>query len=93
MKLSRQKVNLVVADMEVSGDMVPDVVRIDKGRLIFSPAFVNLEYFDAAIGVSDIHMKGRLENFIPYMFKDETIRGSLDMSSNLAGSECSYGFR
>ena len=75
--------DLTVADMEISGDMVPETVRIDKGKMVFAPAFVNLEYFDAAIGVSDIHMKGRLENFIPYMFKDETIRGSLDVSSNL----------
>lgn len=75
--------DLEVAGMELSGGDIPEPVRIEKSKLVFSPEFVNLETFDAAIGVSDIHMDGRLENFLPYMFKNETIRGSLNMSSQL----------
>ncbi len=44
---------------------------------------MNLEKFDASIGQSDLHLDGRLENFIPYMFRDETIRGNLNMRSHL----------
>ncbi|HYW96365.1 MAG TPA: AsmA-like C-terminal region-containing protein, partial [Bacteroidales bacterium] len=75
--------DLSVTGMEVSGGDIPEPVRIEKSKLVFSPELVNLETFDAAVGISDIHMDGRLENFIPYLFKDETIRGSLNMSSQL----------
>ncbi len=75
--------NFEVRDMEISGAEIPEPVKIGKGRLVFSPEFVNLEYFDATVGSSDVHMEGRLENFIPYIFKDETIRGNLKLTSNL----------
>jgi len=36
-----------------------------------------------SIASSDIRMNGRLENFIPYVFKDETLSGNLNVNSNL----------
>jgi len=74
---------LEVLNMEVSGGEVPFPVNLSKVTMYFSPRFVNLETFDALIGTSDIHMNGRLENFIPYVFSDETIKGQLELSSGL----------
>jgi hypothetical protein len=62
---------------------VPKPVMIDQTTLNFSPQYVQLESFDANIGSSDVHLKGRLENFIPYLFADGTIKGSLDFNSQL----------
>ena len=73
---------LEVMNVQVSGKDIPMPVTIEKTSMYFSPQFVNLSAFDAKIGNSDIHMNGKLENFIPYVFKNETIRGSLNFSSN-----------
>jgi hypothetical protein len=61
----------------------PQGVKISSTQLNFTPKKVDLVNFDAHIGRTDIAMAGTLENFIPYVFKDETVRGKLDLNSNL----------
>ncbi len=73
---------LEIQDIKVSGKDIPMPVSISKASMLFSPKFVNLTTFDALLGGSDIHMDGKLENFIPYVFKNETIRGNLNFSSS-----------
>ncbi len=72
---------LEVRDLEVTGADIPEGVKIQKSRLVFSPEYVILESFDAGIGESDLHINGKLENFLPYVLRDETIKGSLSVSS------------
>lgn len=62
---------------------LPKEVFIQQTILNFSPQYVKLATFDATIGSSDIHMKGDLENFIPYLFSDGIVKGSLDLTSDL----------
>ncbi len=62
---------------------LPQGFKINETVLNFSPKFVDLAKFDSQIGKSDLKMNGRLENFIPYVFKDETVRGTLNITSNL----------
>ncbi len=75
--------SLEASGMEISGGEVPKPVKIDGARLVFSPRFINLENFDGTIGVSDFHLDGRLENFIPYFFSDEILRGQMNMNSRV----------
>ncbi len=56
---------------------------IKKATLVFSPKFVDLSAFDMQVGKTDIHLKGKLTNFIPFALKGETIHGNLDFSSSL----------
>lgn len=56
---------------------------IEKAVLNFSPKFVELAAFDVKVGNSDVHLNGKLENFIPYALKGETIKGNLTLSSNV----------
>jgi len=60
----------------------PHGVKIMSTQLNFTPRRVDLVSFDAIIGRTDIAMNGSLENFIPYVFKDETVRGRLTLKSN-----------
>ena len=60
----------------------PQGVKIAGMQLNFTPRRVELANFDAVIGSSDIAMNGSLENFIPYVFRKETIRGTLALKSN-----------
>ena len=68
---------------ELSAPDIPQPVHIQKTVLNFSPRFVDLATFDATVGASDFHLDGRLENFIPYIFEDGTVVGSLNLASNL----------
>jgi uncharacterized protein involved in outer membrane biogenesis len=72
-----------IQDFEFNSPDIPQPVMIQQTILNFSPRYVQLASFDAAIGSSDLHLKGDLENFIPYLFSDGTVKGSLDLTSNL----------
>ena len=60
----------------------PQGVKIASTQLNFNPRRVDLVNFDAVIGNTDIAMSGTLENFIPFVFTDETVRGTLALRSN-----------
>jgi hypothetical protein len=57
-------------------------IRINNANLAFSPRYVDLSAFSAQIGKNDIAGNGKLENFIPYFLKDETLKGTLSINSN-----------
>ena len=61
----------------------PQGVSIPRAVLEFSPQFVELSAFESQIGRSDFRMSGRLENFIPYVFNDGTVRGNLTFASSM----------
>ena len=60
----------------------PQGVKIMSTQLNFTPKIVELVNFDAVIGRTDISLNGSLENFIPFVFTDETVRGNLTLTSN-----------
>ena len=60
----------------------PQGVKIIRTHLNFTPRFVELVNFNAVTGKTDIMLNGRLENFIPFIFKGDTVRGSLVLRSD-----------
>ncbi len=58
-------------------------VSIPGAILDFSPRYVELSDFDMQLGRSDIRMSGRMENFIPYLFNDGTVAGTMMFSSTM----------
>jgi len=70
-------------DFEFRSPDVPQPVMVHQALLNFSPQYLHLESFDVNMGSSDIHLKGRLEDFIPYLLADGIIKGSLDLKSQL----------
>jgi hypothetical protein len=59
-----------------------DDIQIKNASLSFSPRYVDLTDFLAQIGKNDIAATGKLENFIAYFMKNETLRGNLNVTSN-----------
>jgi hypothetical protein len=57
-------------------------IQIENAHLSFSPRYVDLSAFSAIIGNNDVKANGKLENFIPYFLKDETLKGNLAVNSN-----------
>jgi hypothetical protein len=66
----------------ISPDL-PQGFKIIESTMNFSPKFVDLSSFDSRIGKSDLKLTGRLENFIPYVFNNQTLKGNLNVTSNL----------
>lgn len=73
--------NLKVNNMVYKGADMPEVL-INNASLEFTPRYVNLPALDVKIGKNDISANGKLENFIAYAFKDQTLKGQLSIKSN-----------
>ena len=63
-------------------DMFKQDVAVSTAKLQFTSAYADLQSFAAKIGRNDLSMKGKVENYIPYIFSDGTLRGNLIVSSN-----------
>jgi uncharacterized protein involved in outer membrane biogenesis len=59
-------------------------VKINEAGFEFSPAYAAMNRSDLNIGRrSNFILNGRLENYIPYLFKDDVLRGNLSLQSKL----------
>ncbi len=75
--------NLNISDMMVSMTGYPEV-KINEAGFEFTPAFAALKSADLNVGgSSDFSLSGRLENYIPYLIKDEIIKGNLSLHSKV----------
>lgn len=80
----RAEGNLSLVGFELHSPDMPQPVFINKTRMSFSPRYVELAEFDARMGSSDVRLKGRLENFLPFLLDEEGIvSGTLDLNSEL----------
>ena len=57
-------------------------LTIDKSLLTFTPQFLKLSETTIHIGDNDITLDSQLNNYIAYIMKGETIKGSLNVKSN-----------
>ncbi|MDZ7269773.1 MAG: AsmA family protein [candidate division KSB1 bacterium] len=61
---------------------LPVKVQVGRARLALSPAHVTLSEFDCRLGNSDVRAHGTLDNVLPFVMKDETLKGTLALQSN-----------
>lgn len=73
---------ILLSNFNYSSPDMPTDISITKTELEFSPKYVDLKSFDAKLGKSDIHMNGKLENFIPYALADGILKGKLNLHSS-----------
>lgn len=79
-------------DFKASGNIIFDnliykstdlpTTLIKTGYLKFSPKKLEVSNFDMKIGKSDLVANGEIDNILPYVFNDETIKGSFKLNSN-----------
>ncbi|MBU1011885.1 MAG: AsmA family protein [Bacteroidetes bacterium] len=62
---------------------LPEGLALNDALLEFKPQYLDLKSFDAQFGKSDFQMKGKVENYLAYFFKDEALKGNFTFSSNL----------
>lgn len=69
--------------MNYKTSTLPYEVKLNVMKLNFTTQYVELANFDALMGKSDIRAQGRIDNLLQYVFKDELIKGSFGIQSNL----------
>jgi hypothetical protein len=75
--------SLEIKNMLVAMKGYPEV-KINEAAFVFSPAYAAMNKADLNIGgKSDFLLTGRLENYIPYVFKNGVIKGNLSLRSKL----------
>ena len=75
---------LALKNFNYKSDDLPQGMTISSASLDFSPKQINLKSFKANIGKSDMSVSGYLANYIPYVFKNETITGKLQLTLNIS---------
>ena len=62
--------------------MMPVKVTVQQANLGFTPERVNLNNFQAMLGKGDIRASGSLDNVFPYVLNNETLKGTMTVTSN-----------
>ncbi len=57
-------------------------VTVTEAAMSFSPQFVDLSKFDCNYGKSDLHLNGKINNIVAYVFKDELLSGVFNFNAN-----------
>jgi hypothetical protein len=72
-----------IKDMAVAMTGYPEV-KINQANIEFTPAYAAMTNTNINVGgKSDFSLNGKIENYIPYVLKNKTIRGKLSMRSKL----------
>lgn len=75
--------SLEIDKMNYKTSTLPYEVLLNAMKLNFTTQFVELATFDALMGKSDVQAKGKIENFMQYVFKNDLIKGRFAISSRL----------
>ncbi|MES2679222.1 MAG: AsmA family protein [Bacteroidota bacterium] len=75
--------SLAIDKMDYKTATLPYEIHLNTMLMNFTTQFVELASFDAKLGKSDIQAKGKIENFMQYVFKDDLIKGSFAITSQL----------
>ncbi|MBN1951531.1 MAG: hypothetical protein JW801_10020 [Bacteroidales bacterium] len=74
--------SIIIKNLVYESPDVPKDLYVSSAELYFSPKQLSVADFDATLGSSDIRLNGSVTNYIPYILKDETIKGELNLKSN-----------
>lgn len=70
-----------LSDMKLQMEDMPDV-DIQRSTFSFSPRYVELSQTTINVGDNDITLDSRFENYLGYVLKGTTLKGTLNVSSN-----------
>ena len=70
-----------LSNMKLQMESMPDV-DIARSTFSFSPRYVELSQTTVNIGDNDLTLDSRFENYLGYLLKGTTIKGTLNVSSN-----------
>ncbi len=74
--------NIILENIKYASKDLAKPVDISSGHLEFSSKYLDLKQLNVKLGKSDLLAAGKVENYLPYVFRDQTIVGKLDVKSN-----------
>lgn len=74
---------ILVTDLVYVSPDMPKGANMKKLDISFNPQTASLNALDARMGKSDFHASGALENLIGYALKDQTLKGTMTLTSSL----------
>jgi hypothetical protein len=78
---------MAVSGFKVTMADMPEVT-VSKAALSFNPQFADLTDCNILVGKnSDFRLNGQLANYIPYLFSDGVIKGSLNLNSSMVDAD------
>ena len=60
----------------------PEGISVPSGEITITPARLNLKDLLVKIKSSDFSLQGYVSNYLPYVFKDQTLKGNFTLTSN-----------
>jgi uncharacterized protein YggL (DUF469 family) len=74
--------NMLIKNLLLKTSDLKNDLSISTAKMQFSNKFVGLSQFSAKIGKNDVSANGKLENFLAYIFNNQTLKGELNLNSN-----------
>ena len=76
------KGNIILKDLLLINAEFPEGISIPQGSVTITPAQLNLKQLQAKVFSSDFTLQGNISNYLPYVFKNETLKGNFSLHSN-----------
>ena len=76
------KGNIILKDLLLVNAEFPKGISIPQGSVTITPAQLNLKQLQAKVFSSDFTLQGNISNYLPYVFKNETLKGNFSLHSN-----------
>ncbi len=77
------KGNLSFQNIRLINNQFPEGIFIPEGSLTVTPAYLKLNSLKGNIYSSDFALQGKISNYLPYIFRNETLQGDFTLNSNL----------
>lgn len=74
--------NMKISDFAYQDGDLPAAVGIPNASFTFDPHYASVDVLEMILGESDLKINGKVENYMPYVFHNETIKGELSMLGN-----------
>ena len=72
--------NIALSNMQLQMEALPDVM-IERSTFGFTPRYLELSKTTVKVGDNDLTLDSRFENYMGYLLKGTTIKGTLNVSS------------
>ena len=73
---------LELADFRYGSTDLPEPIDVSVMRFLFSPQALKLDNLEGKMGASDFQMKGDMDNYFGYIFREEPLKGNFTFNSN-----------
>lgn len=74
--------SMLINELQYESPLVNGTVKLKRAQLNFSPEYLDLVAFNTIIGDNDFSAKGKIENYLAYVFKGDMLSGNLITQSN-----------